>query len=582
MLVLNNQPKLLTFENELGEKQRKALEVSKEKWFYTLIFRNIREEDFKPLYSNKPSRPNVPVNILVAALILKELKGLSYDELMKEVMFNMLYKAALGLSRIDETPFSRATLFNFQTRVLEYQDETGINLIEKVFDNLTADQLKKLSIKTDIQRTDSTLVNSNIKRLSRVQLIIEVLLRLARILDEEDEHQFAEDLLPYLKKGSEKYVFGLKSSDLPHTLTALGSLYQRVYTTIVETDKYQNTKEFNNFERIFREHFTVIEREVEVKSTKELHSGMLQSPDDSDATYREKRGQHYKGFTINGTETANPDNPVQLVTDICTSPNNVDDSSILEGRIEKIKEKTPEFKESHTDGGYGSKETDRKCEENDVQHITTAVRGRESGVSIKIEQINQIPESYTVECPIQKVESMPTPKRHKANFNRKQCEQCPLKENCRIFKNKGRYYFTHEDYLQNKRSRRIMEIPPERRKLRPNVESLMKEFKYRTNGGKLKVRGLFKASLFAFNVGIAVNFGRIYRYLAQNASGGGINGPDGGKTTPDGFVYGGKTSIFYIILKILLVIVPWIDLHPTRLKVFSNTPSTSSLNFGSC
>ena len=41
----------------------------------------------------------------------------------------------------------------------------------------------------------------------------------------------------------------------------------------------------------------------------------------------------------------------------------------------------------------------------------------------------------------------------------------------------------------------------------------MKEFKTRTRNGKTKVRGLFKTSLFAFNVGIAINFGRIYRYM---------------------------------------------------------------------
>lgn len=103
------------------------------------------------------------------------------------------------------------------------------------------------------------------------------------------------------------------------------------------------------------------------------------------------------------------------------------------------------------------------------------------------------------------------------------CRQCPLNERCRIFKNKGRYYFTHEDYLQNRRNRNIMSIPEERRKLRPNVEALMNEFKIRTPGGKLKVRGLFKATLFAFNSGIAINFGRIYRYIAKNGHTDGID-----------------------------------------------------------
>jgi len=44
----------------------------------------------------------------------------------------------------------------------------------------------------------------------------------------------------------------------------------------------------------------------------------------------------------------------------------------------------------------------------------------------------------------------------------------------------------------------------------------MKEFKTRASGGKIKVRGLFKTSLFAYSVGIAINFGRIYRYITVN------------------------------------------------------------------
>jgi len=45
--------------------------------------------------------------------------------------------------------------------------------------------------------------------------------------------------------------------------------------------------------------------------------------------------------------------------------------------------------------------------------------------------------------------------------------------------------------------------------------------KVRTPGGKLKVRELFKATLFAYNSGIAINFGRIYRFVAQNGLTGG-------------------------------------------------------------
>ena len=571
MFKTNSQPELFSFALELSKKQRNLLDSSKEKWFYNLIFSGIDEGNFKPLYSEKASRPNVAVNILVSALILKELKGISYNELMESMMFDMRFKIALGLISIDEEPFSRATLFNFQNRLLEYEQQTGIDLIEQVFDNLTSQQIKQLKLKADIQRTDSTLVSSNIRKYSRVQLLIEVLIRLERILDETDKRRIGEQLQAYLKTGSDKYVYALKSNELPRELEKLGKVYHAVHTEINEKASYHAKKGFINFERAYKEHFIVVNHQASPKPTEELNSGMLQSPDDQDATYRKKKEQQSKGYTLNGTETANPDNPIQLLTDIAVNPNNVDDSVILNERIDVIKEKTPELNELHTDGGYGSEGNDKKLEESEIVQVTTAVRGRESEIEKKIGQSSQSPDAYTVKCPRQTVESTPTKKRHKVRFDLNTCKQCPLKEKCRIFKNKGRYYFTHEDYLLSKRNGNINKIPNERRKIRPNVEATMKEFKTRTRGGKLKVRGLFKTSLFAFSVGIAINFGRIYRHIAGNE-----------------YLDVLFSAINFFFTKIMINLADFFSVTRNLAiklagqKIFLNMRFSEGLNFGSC
>ena len=276
------------------------------------MFSNINEHDFKPLYSDTKSRPNVAVNILVSALILKELRGVSFNELFESIMFDLRMKAALGMENIDDVPFSMATIFNFQNRLLAYQEETGINLIEKVFDGLSAKQIQQLSVKADIQRTDSTLVSSNIKKYSRIQLLIEIILRVFRILDDKDRELFSEKLAAYTKEGSQKYVYKLKAKDLSHELDKIGKLYQLIHEEINKPGKYTGTKELVVFERAYEEHFVVTDNKIEIRANEELHSGMLQSPDDQDATYRNKRGEESKGFTVNATETANPENPVQL------------------------------------------------------------------------------------------------------------------------------------------------------------------------------------------------------------------------------------------------------------------------------
>jgi len=78
------------------------------------------------------------------------------------------------------------------------------------------------------------------------------------------------------------------------------------------------------------------------------------------------------------------------------------------------------------------------------------------------------------------------------------------------------FYFTHEDYLARRRQNRIHEIPKERRTLRNNVEATVNEFVCKMPGKKLKVRGAFKAAVFAYSVAISINFGRIYRLILDD------------------------------------------------------------------
>ena len=149
------QEHMFGFRTSLPKKQQRLLDESEEHTFYELIFCTIKEEDFSYLYSDTDSRPNAPVNALVSALILMQKYSYTYDELFKNINFNLLTKTALGLHQLDEVPFCPATLFNFQNKVLKHYLRTGENLLECVFDNLTGKQLKALQIKTNIQRTDS-------------------------------------------------------------------------------------------------------------------------------------------------------------------------------------------------------------------------------------------------------------------------------------------------------------------------------------------------------------------------------------------------------------------------------------------
>lgn len=451
---------------------------------------------------------------MVASLILKERKQWSYEQLFENIKFNLLTKIALGLHQIGEIPFCSASIFNFQNRLNDHFVATGEDVLEKVFDELTDEQLKKLKLKTNIQRCDSTLAASNIRNYSRLQLLIEMIIRIYRVLSETDQNSFKDRFTPYIKDSSGQYIYKLKGSDLPHELEKVGQMYHWIYENLYSA--YSSVTVFQTFKRVYTEHFTVVEEKITVKSSDELNSSCLQSPDDLDATYRNKNGRKSKGQTIHVSETAHPDNQLNLITDVAVSPNNEDDSQILQQRLEKMKQKTPELDELHQDGGYGSQANDETCEELGIQVIQTAVKGTQAAIQIEIDQVSD--DCYQVHCPFQSAKSSPTRTRYKANFDLAVCQQCPHQSVCPAIemKNNRVLYFSHADFLNKKRQSAIRKIPKERRYLRNNVEATMREFTCKMPQKKLRVRAAFKAAVFAYSVAISVNFGRIYRYYIAN------------------------------------------------------------------
>lgn len=523
-------PELFGMFNSLPETLQIKAKQSKEYAFYKMIFCNIDEEIFSVLYSKEKSRPNSPVNSLVSALVMMSHRKWSYEELFSQINFNILIKLSLGLDRLEEQPFSMATLFNFQNRLHKHFCETGENLLETVFDKLTSEQLKVLKIKTDIQRTDSFAASSNIGNYSRLQLLVELILRIWRLLSPQDKIKFKEKFSCYIKhKSSGQFIYSLKNKDIPKELDKLGELYQWINNNL--RNKYRQDI-FNVFDRLYDEHFTIVSDKIEIKSNEQMHSSCLQSVDDLDAAYRKKNKVQTKGQTINLVETANPQNKINLITDISVKPVNVNDDVIINERINIIKEKTPELKELHSDAAYGSSSNDREFKKNNINHIQTAVKGNKSQVEIIVKKDevsnkemadkevsdNNDCERYSVSCPHQTVKSEKTLKRFKACFDLSICSTCSLSSKCQTQKMKKHrvYYFTEDTYLLSQRLSRLRKIPKERRFLRNNVEATVKEFTCRMPNKKLKVRGAFKATLFAFSTAIAINYGRIYRMMASD------------------------------------------------------------------
>ena len=508
------QSDLFGFYNTLPKAMQKKVLQSEEYHFYKIIFSTIDESIFSAVYSDQKSRPNSPINAMVASLLLMNRRTWTYDELFKNIQFHLLVKIALGLDQISDVPFCVATLFNFQNRLHRHFIETGENLLERVFDQLTEDQIKKLKLKTDIQRTDSFAALSNIRNYSRLQLLIEMIIRIYRVLSDKDQQRFIDQFRAYTNKTSGQYIYSLKSEDVTHEMKKVGQLYAWIDQTLYPL--YKEFQIFQTFQLVFTEHFTVVDQKIEIKPPDQLKSDSVQSPDDLDAAYRKKNNKSGKGQSVNIVETADPSNPIQLLTDVAVNPLNKDDNRVLHKRLDRLKEKNPALAELHHDAAYGSADNDLRCEQLGIATIQTAVRGNQSAVPIVIEQVSE--SDYVVKCPLQTVQSLKARKRFKVSFDLLVCEQCEYQGKCPalVMKNYRVYYFTHDIYLSKKRQRVIETLPPERQKLRSNVEATINEFVCKMPKRKLKVRGAFKTAVFAYSVAMSVNFGRIFRLIQAN------------------------------------------------------------------
>jgi len=233
----HESPSMFGLLNSLPEKVRTKAIRSKEYGFYQLVLSQIDEEIFSVLYSGKKSRPNAPVNVLVSSMILMSYNKWSYEELFTQIQFNILTRIALGLDTIEEQPFSMATIFNFQNRLQTHFSKTGENLLEKVFDKLTKEQLVLLKLRTNIQRTDSFAAASNIRNYSRLQILVEMILRIWRVLDETDKANFKEKFSLYTeRKTSGQFIYSLEKGSIPRELKKIGKLYKWIKEEL--RDKY--------------------------------------------------------------------------------------------------------------------------------------------------------------------------------------------------------------------------------------------------------------------------------------------------------------------------------------------------------
>lgn len=509
----------------LTAREQKALENSWAQLFADEIFPAIDEKRFSVLYSDKASRPNTPVNVIVGALIIKELFDYSDDEMVENLMLDLHLQYALHTTSFEEQPLSDKTLSRFRKRCYDYENLHGVDLYHNCVNDLGGKIAKMMKLNGRIRRMDSMMIASNIRKLSRMELVYTCISKLVHYLAKHHPEMVPENLNHYMVPEDYNQLFyhhrgedtDKKQQQLLDDCEQLINLCSTGFDGIIEYELFircvsEQTKVENGIRRFC------------TKEDYQLNSKTMQNPSDPESTYRQKSGEVHRGYVANVEETVGKNGSV--VTDYEYEPNIYSDSQFLKDRIEELPEQE-ETIQMITDGGYYSNENMELASEKNIQLITTALTGTDAKDILNQFEYN---ENLTkvLRCPAgyepRSSCFVTSNERIKSSFDRKQCENCPYREQCKpqmrrytaqvfiykksIIRAKLQRKIKSEDFRNYVRLRNGIETVPSNIRRNYHLEKLPR--------GKQRGKFFFGCKIAALNFRKLFNYRRGLGSYAQN------------------------------------------------------------------
>jgi len=511
----HKQQQMFGINNQLPEKIKKQLGESIFPLFYKEVFCQINEQLFMPLYSIKPSRGNSPVNILVGLEILKHLLGLSDEQLFENFYFDLRFKVALGIQQLTEGGISIRTLYNFRNRVVAYAEKHGYNPMQEVFETLTAHFIQKAGIQTDIIRMDSTQITANMKHMSRMDIMSRTLQQFLKGLDEAEIAVYQQDYAHYIDEDKRKaYLESIANPS--QALETIAHDMIEVLTRYQDHPDYSQQPAYHLLERVLNDQTVIVEEQLQVKAGKDIASDSCQSPFEPDATYIRKNSKGYRGYSSNITETANPENPVQMIVNAHTEVNTHSDKAFLNEELDALKEKT-DMNMLVVDGGYAGEAIRETLQAADVTFIETGLKGKAPQYNSALFDIDET--TGILRCPMGKkpIHTMIKSEKAQALFSHEACSNCPARDKCFAKRQKKgmKVAIDLKRYERDKRREHMQsQAFRKKRNLRPAIEGTISAMK-RTGLHRIRVRGLVRVSMDVMFNAIGCNLKRLFR-VCQN------------------------------------------------------------------
>jgi len=424
--------------NNLTEKEKKIVLNSWAKPFAEIIFPSINEDAFAVLYSdNKATRPNTPINIVVGAMIIKEIVGMSDDEVLESLSCDIRMQYALHTTSCTEQPMSDRTLSRFRQKLYEYELQTGEDIMKAEL-LYQADQIAKfMELQPYRKRMDSLMIASACKDMTRLEVIYVTVANLVNAVHRIGGDEYLQGMEHYLNPDDQnRVIYHNKAEDRIIKTQAMvedcAALLERLGETGAELPEYGLAVRMMNDQSTIGEDGKRI-----AKNSHNIEPDSLQNPSDPEATYRKKAGKGHIGYVANIVQTYD-DKGAAVITDYSFQQNSCSDVEMgkeaLEAIAETIHESETKKTEVIADGAFASEENSAIAQENNINFITTSLTGTKPPVIFADFVINS--EEHQVEqCPggykPQRQGRNQLTDTYRVVMGKDQCANCPNRAECK-------------------------------------------------------------------------------------------------------------------------------------------------------
>jgi len=398
------------------------------------LFEKLNEAEFADLYSSE-GKPGISPVILAFVSVFEFMERLADRQAAQALRMRLDWKYALHLP-LDYKGFDYSVLSEFRDRLLAGQAEA------RVFEKLV-EEIRELGLIKEHgkQRTDSIAMLTKVRRLCRVETVVETL-RLAVVSLVAADREWSEEVIPpsWEEKYGERFMRQRYSEkewkEYEEQIGENGQwLLQRLEKGGAPAG-LQDLPEVQVLKTVWAQQFREEAGKMAYTDLKKYDGhNQIQSPHDPEARWSRKRHFEWIGDKVQLTETEDAGYP-HIITDILATSSNRTDYEELSAIQERLEQRKCKPAEQYVDAGYMSGPALNNSQKKGIDLIgplaklVTRQDMLPDGITQSHFQIDA--KNNIVTCPKGHTATHPVPVNNSLSFRfpTKICAACELRSRC--------------------------------------------------------------------------------------------------------------------------------------------------------